>query len=152
MDQVTVRTGPLITVLRSKIHNAFLTDTNADYEGSCEIYFKLMENAGIVEYEQIHIYCAGTPGDNRSGARFTTYAIPCNEPGRICFNGPAAYEGVIGEKLIICTYQQITASDGAKYDIRKVFVNNDNEIVKGCSDLITLKAHDIPNSGQISDF
>ena len=42
--------------LNSKIHKATVTDSQIDYEGSCEIDIALLNAAGISIYEKIDIY------------------------------------------------------------------------------------------------
>ena len=42
--------------LNSKIHKATVTDSNINYEGSCEIDVALLKAANIRPYEQIDIY------------------------------------------------------------------------------------------------
>ena len=57
------------TMLKSKIHRAHVTETDINYEGSITIDRKLMEEADILPYEQVH-------GLNiNNGARFTSYTI-----------------------------------------------------------------------------
>lgn len=89
----------LITLLKSKIHRATVTETNLHYEGSCAIDTDLLEAANIKKYEQIQIYNINT------GNRLTTYAIPA-EPGSgiISVRGSAARTCCTGDLVIICTY------------------------------------------------
>ena len=47
-----------------------MTDVLIDYEGSIEIDENLMDEVGIIPYEQVHVFNI----DN--GHRFITYAIP----------------------------------------------------------------------------
>ena len=42
--------------LNSKIHKATVTNSNIDYEGSCEIDVALLKAANIDPYEKIDIY------------------------------------------------------------------------------------------------
>ena len=56
------------TLLKSKIHRATVTDAQLHYEGSVTIDVDLMRAAGIVEYEQVHIF------DVNNGSRLITYA------------------------------------------------------------------------------
>ncbi len=42
--------------LNSKIHKATVTDSQIDYEGSCEIDIALLNAAGISVYEKIEIF------------------------------------------------------------------------------------------------
>lgn len=109
----------LITLLKSKIHRAVVTDTQLDYEGSCGISTELLEAANIKEYEQIHIY------NITNGARFTTYAINAG-PGEISIRGSAARYAQPSDILIICTYCQV--SEDSEYTPIKVYVDNGNKI------------------------
>ncbi len=61
------------TMLKSKIHRARVTDCNINYEGSITIDKKLMKEADILPYEQVHVL------NVNNGARFTTYAIEGKE-------------------------------------------------------------------------
>ena len=89
----------LVTLLKAKIHNATVIDTNLNYEGSCAISEALMEKLGIVEYEQLHI-CNKT-----NGKRFITYAIKYDSPESfVTLNGACARLAEPGDKVIICTY------------------------------------------------
>ncbi|HZA29864.1 MAG TPA: aspartate 1-decarboxylase, partial [Gammaproteobacteria bacterium] len=45
-----------LTMLKAKLHRACVTHSELHYEGSCAIDARLLEAAGIREYEQIHIY------------------------------------------------------------------------------------------------
>ena len=56
-----------VTLLKAKLHRACVTHAELDYDGSCAIDSKLLELAGILEFEQIDIYNVS------NGERFTTY-------------------------------------------------------------------------------
>ncbi len=89
----------LRTMLKCKIHRATVTEANLHYEGSITIDRTLMDAAGLIEYEQVHIY------DVDNGNRFSTYAIE-GEPGSgvICLNGAAARMVTKGDLVIIACY------------------------------------------------
>ena len=74
-----------ITLLKSKLHQATVTLTELEYEGSCAIDAHLLETAGIREYEQIHIY------NLANGERFVTYAIRAEQVAAVAseFYAPA---------------------------------------------------------------
>ena len=75
----------LIERLKSKIHRATVTQAALNYVGSVTVDVKLMEAAGLYEYEKVQI----ADGDN--GARFETYVIAGDAgSGVICLNGAAA--------------------------------------------------------------
>ena len=63
-----------LTMLKGKIHRAVVKQAELNYVGSITIDPKLMEAAGILEYEQVQIV------DVENGNRFETYTID-GEPG-----------------------------------------------------------------------
>ena len=58
-----------LEMLKSKIHRATVTQAELNYVGSITIDERLMEAAGIYEYEKVQI------ADVDNGARFETYVI-----------------------------------------------------------------------------
>lgn len=112
------------TMMKSKIHRATVTDANINYEGSITIDKKLMKEADIVPFEQVHVL------NINNGARFTTYAIEGEEgKGEICLNGAAARLAVKGDLVIIITYDQVPEEKIEGYQPKIVHVNANNESV-----------------------
>ena len=95
-----------LTLLKSKLHRVTVTHAELDYEGSCAIDLDLLQAAGIREYEQLHIY------NVTNGERFITYAIIAEAgSGTISVNGAAAHKASPGDKMIICTYAEMTEAE-----------------------------------------
>ena len=119
------------TMLRGKIHRATVTEANINYEGSITLDPTLMEAAGIVEFEQVHVL------DIDNGARLVTYAIP-GEPdsGVVCLNGAAARLVDPGDLVIILAYEQLTNEEALDHKPSLVYVDENNRIVR--------TAHEIP--------
>jgi len=112
------------TVLKSKIHRAYVTGLDIDYEGSITIDKKLMAEADILTYEQVEVL------NINNGARFTTYAIEgVRESGQICLNGAAARLAKKGDIIIILSYSQVEDSEAIGFLPRLVYVNSQNKIV-----------------------
>jgi aspartate 1-decarboxylase len=89
----------ILTLLKSKIHRATVTDANLQYMGSITIDKELMASSGIVEYEKVHIV------DIQNGNRFETYVIEgAVGSGIICLNGAAARLVQPGDEIIIMAY------------------------------------------------
>ena len=59
----------LVTLCRSKLHKATVTQAQLDYEGSISIDAHLMRAANILPFERVQVV------DVANGARFETYAI-----------------------------------------------------------------------------
>lgn len=96
-------------VLRSKIHNATVTEANLAYIGSITIDADLIERVGLWPGERVLVV------SNTSGARLETYVITGERgSGQICMNGAAAHLIKEGEEVIIMgfelTDQPITAN------------------------------------------
>lgn len=117
----------LLTMLKSKIHRATVTQAELDYVGSITIDAALAAAAGIVEYERVQV------ADVDNGNRFETYAIfDAAGSGTICVNGAAAHCVELGDKVIIMAYATMTpdeAADAANAP-RVVFVDDANRIVE----------------------
>ena len=112
-----------LTVLKAKLHQACVTHSELDYDGSCAIDGHLLEMAGIHEYEQIQIYNI----DN--GERFTTYAIRAEDHSRvISVNGAAAHKAAPGDRVIICAYGAIDAGQIKSHKPTLVYLDEDNHI------------------------
>ena len=112
-----------LTMLKGKIHRAVVKQAELNYVGSITIDPKLMEAAGILEYEQVQIV------DGENGNRFETYTID-GEPGSgmICLNGAAARQVQVGDHVIIMAYCQMDAKEAADHKPKVVFVDEENHI------------------------
>jgi aspartate 1-decarboxylase len=112
-----------LTMLKSKLHRVTTTHAELDYEGSCAIDQDLMTAAGILPFEQLHIY------NLANGERFTTYAITAPRgSGTIGVNGAAAHKASPGDLLIICTYVELEAAEAERFRPTLVYVDADNRI------------------------
>ena len=86
-------------VMKSKIHNAQVTQVNLHYEGSITIDEQLMAEADIIEGERVQVV------NINNGARLETYVIQGEKgSGIIGLNGPAARLAVEGDIIHIITY------------------------------------------------
>ncbi|MBT4762625.1 MAG: aspartate 1-decarboxylase [Bdellovibrionaceae bacterium] len=108
-----------LTLLKSKIHRATVTDADLTYEGSISIDPKLCDMAQLRQYEQVDIY------NCNSGSRFTTYVIYGGDK-EICLNGAAARHVQKGDKVIIACYAQMSEDEAMHYEPNQLFVNDDN--------------------------
>jgi aspartate 1-decarboxylase len=111
-------------LLKSKIHRVTVTQCELHYEGSCAIDENLLDAAGIVENEQIHIW------NIANGERFVTYAIKGQRgSGMISVNGSAARRAASGDLVIIAAFAQVPESEVNGFEPRLVFVDEANRQV-----------------------
>lgn len=112
-------------LLKSKLHQARVTNAVLNYEGSCGIDLDLLDAAGIAEHEQIDIYVV------ENGARFHTYAIAAERGSKIIsLNGAAARMACVGDRLIICAYGIFNEEEVSKHKPTLVYLNEKNDIVR----------------------
>jgi aspartate 1-decarboxylase len=86
-----------LTKLKSKLYGIKVTDADIACDGSITIDTRLLEKAGLQEYEQVHVL------DIANGKRFVTYIIE-GEAGEMKVNGAAAKLVTIGDPLIVLAY------------------------------------------------
>lgn len=113
----------LLQMLKSKIHCATVTEANLHYMGSITIDESLMQAAGIVEGEQVHVV------NNSNGERIVTYTIK-GEPGSgvICLNGAAAHKFQPGDVVIIMAYASMTPEEAAVFKAKVIIPDRHNRI------------------------
>lgn len=110
-----------ITMLKSKIHRATLTGVKPDYEGSITLDRALMQRAGILPFEQVHVL------NLNNAARLITYAIEAPAgSGAVMLNGPAARLGLPGDLVVILTYAQMTEEEVRSHKPTIVLVDAKN--------------------------
>lgn len=115
----------ILNMLKAKIHRAVVTEANIDYVGSITIDKDIMDAAGIVEYEQVHVV------DVDNGSRLVTYAIEGpRASGTICLNGAAARLVEMGDRVIIMAYCQLDQRESDKFSPKKVFLDENNKICR----------------------
>lgn len=112
-----------ITMLKTKIHRATVTDADLNYEGSISIDPTLIEAAGMHEFEKVDVYNCNT------GARFSTYVI-IGKPGEICLNGAAARLVHRGDIVIIAAFCEVDETEAKKHEAKVVLVTEENKIKK----------------------
>ena len=114
----------LLEFLFSKIHRATVTDANLNYVGSITIDAEILEKANMSEGQKVDIL------NINNGERFQTYII-AGERGKkdFCLNGAAARKAQIGDKIIICSYAQMTLDESKTFKPVIVHLNDHNEIL-----------------------
>jgi len=114
-----------ITVLKSKIHNATVTECVLYYEGSISIDSELIRAAGLYEYEKVLVV------NINNSERFETYIINAPAGSReIGLNGAAARLAVKGDKIIIMAFADIPETEVETHKPKIVIVNDNNTIAR----------------------
>ena len=103
-------------MLKGKLHQACVTHSVLDYDGSCAIDSDLVKLAGMREFEQIQIY------NITNGERFTTYVISVN--------GSAAHRAKPGDRVIICAYASYSEQELLNHAPKLVYLNEENKVIR----------------------
>jgi len=100
----------LITLLKSKLHQARVTSCELEYNGSMTIDRDLMDLVKIHPYEKILV------SNLANGERFETYAIEAPRGSKIiCLNGATAHKGKPGNRLIIFAFGHLSPEEVASH-------------------------------------
>lgn len=111
----------LISLLKSKIHCAHVTEANLHYMGSITLDADLMDAAAILPNEHVHVV------NNMNGARIETYVIPGPRgSGCVCLNGAAARCFEVGDEVIIMSFASMEPAEAASFKPSLVFPDADN--------------------------
>jgi aspartate 1-decarboxylase len=107
--------------MRTKIHRALVTRADLHYEGSIAIDELLLDAAGLVPFEAVHVW------NINSGARLETYALPApRNSGEICLNGAAARQVQCGDLVIITSFGWLDEREARHHTGRVVLVDDRN--------------------------
>ncbi|MEL6343072.1 MAG: aspartate 1-decarboxylase [Myxococcota bacterium] len=107
-----------------KIHRATLTHADLHYEGSVTIDADLLEAAGMLPYEEVHIW------NVTRGSRLVTYTLEGPRgSGVICANGAAAHLNQPGDLVILATFGDMSDEEARTHKPNVVFVDDNNRIV-----------------------
>lgn len=110
-------------IMKSKIHQAIVTEANLHYEGSITIDEELLKAADLVAGEQVHIV------NLNNGSRIETYCVPgATGSGTVCMNGAAARWAQVGDVIIIISYGLADDQEAREVQPKVVFVDQFNRI------------------------
>lgn len=115
----------MLDMFKSKLHPLTVTQSDLYYEGSITIDTELLDMAGILVYEKVHVV------NINNGSRIETYTIP-GKPGsrEVCMNGPAARLTNVGDRIIVIAYVRMTKEEALRHKPRIVLLDGKNNPVK----------------------
>ncbi|MFK3936311.1 aspartate 1-decarboxylase [Alkalihalobacillus sp. NPDC078783] len=112
-----------VTMMKSKIHRATVTESDLNYVGSITIDEEIMKAVNILENEKVQIV------NNNNGARFETYVIKGESgSGQMCVNGAAARLVQPGDTIIVIAYAMMDAKEAVDFKPKVAIMNEDNTV------------------------
>ncbi len=113
-----------LEVLKSKIHNAVVTDTKLDYEGSITIDEKIYLKAKMHVYEKVLVV------NLNNGHRFETYVIKGEKGSKeVCLNGASARLAHRGDRIIIMTFATLDEKEIQQFQPTIICLNDKNDVI-----------------------
>ena len=112
------------TILKAKIHRATVTDADLNYEGSITLDEDLLRAAGLLPFEQVHIW------NVTRGTRFITYTMLGGKgTGEVVINGAAAHLASKGDIIIIAAFDTFSEEELIHHHPRLIYVDEKNRII-----------------------
>jgi aspartate 1-decarboxylase len=112
-----------ISVLKSKVHRAVITEANLHYVGSLTLDEALMDAANFIENEKVTVV------NVNNGERLDTYLIKGKRgSGVCCLNGPAARKGMTGDVVVIISYCSLPFEEAKTFKPWIVFPKEGNKL------------------------
>jgi aspartate 1-decarboxylase len=109
---------------KSKIHRATVTDANLNYVGSLTLDRNLMQAAGMLPFEQVHLL------NLSNGQRAETYIIEGEAgTGQVCVNGALARIAQKDDLVIIVSYALYDEKELGTYQPIIIQVDQTNHII-----------------------
>jgi len=113
-----------IEILKSKVHNVKVTQTELHYVGSLTLDEDLMNAANLIEGEKILVV------NNNNGERLETYIITGQRgSGMVCLNGAAARKAQVGDIIIIISFAHMDFEEAKKFKPALAFVDSNNNLI-----------------------
>lgn len=114
-----------ITLFKSKLHRATVTEADLNYVGSITIDEALLDQADILPGEKVQVV------DINNGQRFETYTIVGErDSGVICVNGAAARLVQKGDQVIIIAYAMMDRQEAQAFKPRVLILDDNNQVTK----------------------
>jgi len=112
-----------ISVLKSKVHRAVITEANLNYVGSLTLDEDLMDAANMLENEKVQVV------NVNNGERIETYLIKGRRgSGVCCLNGPAARKGHVGDVVVVICYASMDFEAAKVFKPWIIFPREGNKI------------------------
>ena len=112
-------------MMKSKVHRATVTGADLNYEGSVALDEALIEAAGFLVGEAVHIW------NVNNAERFETYVIAApRESGEVRLNGAAARLVQPGDLIIVVAFCWLEPSQAKNHASKVVFVDEKNRCVR----------------------
>ena len=121
-------------MLKAKIHQATVTQTDLNYHGSITIDTDLLRATGLLPNEQVLV------ADVDNGNRFETYILPGPAgSGIIGVNGAAARLTAVGNRVLVLAFVSASPEEIEKHIAKIIVCDKANKILERIEQKSTLR-------------
>lgn len=114
----------MLTVLKAKIQEVRVTESDTNYPGSIAIPEELLVASGIRQFEQVYV------NNKTNGNRIITYAVKSKARGFVSVNGAASKQFSKGDIIHILAYAQLQETEADTFQPTLVITDQNNHLVK----------------------
>lgn len=114
-----------LSLLKSKLHMATVTQTELTYHGSVTIPADLVEEAGLFPHEKVLV------ANCQTGQRGETYVLVGEAgSGQIQLNGAMARLAQRGDRVIIMAFALMTPTEAKSHRPQVIVLDETNQIIE----------------------
>ena len=114
----------LLKILKVKIQEVTVTESNIDYPGSISLPAELMKASGIRDFEMVHV------NNKTNGNRITTYAVTNKRKGKITINGAASKLFKKEDIVHILAYTLLNEVEVDSFQPKLIITDRENNIIE----------------------
>ena len=113
-----------LQLLKSKIQELIVTESNIDYPGSISLPNELLKASGIKQFELVHV------NNKTNGNRIVTYAVRNMEKGRVTINGAASKLFQKGDKIHVLAFAYLNEVEANTFQPTLVIADRENIVIE----------------------
>ena len=113
----------MLQMLKAKIQELTVTESNVAYPGSICLPETLLEASGIRQFELVHV------NNKTTGSRIMTYAVAGKRPGFVSLNGAASKHFRKGDIIHVLAFVHIAEEEAAGFCPTLVLADKDNQVL-----------------------
>jgi aspartate 1-decarboxylase len=113
-----------IQLLKAKIQELQVTESDINYMGSISLPEEIMAAAGIRQFELVYV------NNKTNGNRITTYAVKNRIRGRVTVNGAASKLFSKGDSIHVLAYAYMNEEEADRFEPTIVIADKSNTVIE----------------------
>jgi aspartate 1-decarboxylase len=114
----------ILQILKSKIKELTVTESNVNYPGSISLPDEILKASGIRQFELVHV------NNKTNGNRITTYAVRGKVRGRVTVNGAASKLFEKGDTIHVLAFMYLNESEMGSFEPSIVIADKENNLIE----------------------